>query len=166
MRAPQHLYASLSLPSASWLPTLQSGSARGSFYLPLLPNAYSLDGWMDLWMDGWMDGLCSNDYWVPMGQHVNWHRVGCVFPSSFLLKMSLNTPLKLHLNNLWWYIWYHCNADHKNMGVDITSSVLSCLVQEIWCKTHHQVMAGSKTDTFLWWLHICKCPGSQTVKLY
>ena len=34
--------------------------------------------------------------------------------------------------------------DHENIGVDITFSVLSCLVQEIWCKLHNSLMAEIK----------------------
>ncbi len=57
----------------------------------------------------------------------------------------------------------------QNIGVDITFSVLSCLVQEIWHKIHNLVMAESKMVAMA--TTRCFCDGSisenvQGPKLY
>ncbi len=73
----------------------------------------------------------------------------------FLLTLLIS-PLTLHLNSLCCCIIVI--IDHRNIGVDITFSVLSCLVQEIWHKIHNLVMAESKMVAMA--TTRCFCDGS------
>lgn len=83
----------------------------------------------------------------------------------FLLVMSQNSALPLHLNNLWSSIWYHCNPwPLKHRG----RPFLCC---HVWPKSYDakyiiQICRKVKWSPWvlLWWLHLLKCSGPQTVQ--
>ncbi len=58
----------------------------------------------------------------------------------------------------WWLRRFPLSCKVQNIGVDITFSVFSCLVQEIWHKIHNLVMAESKMVTME--TTRCFCDGS------
>lgn len=80
---------------------------------------------------------------------------------------------------LLWQPWGICSVmygvviilDHQNIGVAITFSASTCLVQEIWCKIQYSVMAESKTAAMAAMRHFCDGSISenvwhQTVQVY
>ncbi len=74
----------------------------------------------------------------------------------FLLTLMIS-PLTLHLNSLCFVYGIIEILDHQNIWTDITFSVLSCLVQEIWHKIHNLIMAESKMVTMA--TNRCFCHG-------
>lgn len=97
-----------------------------------------------------LDELRLNAEYTVFNMYFYWRVIWHEIIKSLLASKTLSFPSHnvsefwSNLNHLWCCIWYHSNHWPSKHWVDITFSVLSCLLQEIQCKIHHPVMAESK----------------------